>query len=231
MHYPLMQPLSCAVSRESAGRRSHVCNSAVGLARIDEADVNLVVWKRAPAEVLEAAARFAGSGTRASAVDQVMTFPAGDAAQTRRQPIGPLTRHEALHTDVLMLAEWFSRRVRASNVRVRLGADPAAPAGAFSVEPGRLRLLVTYAGPPVQFAAHDGVHRSTPAVAAGANGYSQSCRLLPGAAVWLTRPGWVLLLKGDAYPGNEGQGVVYRFTAVIHDTSARLYLAIDVGAA
>ena len=231
MHYPLMQPLSCAVSRESAGRRSHVCNSAVGLARIDEADVNLVVWKRAPAEVLEAAARFAGSGTRTGAVDQVMTFPARDAAQTRPQPIGAFTRHEALHADVLMLAEWFSRRARASNVRVRLGADPAAPAGAFSAEPGRLRLLVTYAGPPIQYAAHDGVHRITPAVAAGADGYSQSCRLLPGAAVWLTRPGWVLLLKGDVYPGNEGQGVVYRSTATLHETADRLHLAIDAAAA
>jgi hypothetical protein len=78
-----------------------------------------------------------------------------------------------------------------------------------------VRAIVTYAGVGTEFCDNADVERCRVTATTG------QFRLLPGAVVRSAGPGDVLLLKGHAYEGVEGLGVVHRSPAVPKDAEGR----------
>ena len=85
-----------------------------------------------------------------------------------------------------------------------------------------MRLIITYAGPGTEWVPDDGVHRaslqapwrSLPAI---------NRRIVPDPSrVAVARPGDVLILKGESYPGNSGRGAVHRSPPIACSNGVRL---------
>lgn len=90
-----------------------------------------------------------------------------------------------------------------------------------------IRLLCTYAGPGTEWVANEDVVRENLSrVDVDMETANRSVLRHPNA-VRRCAPGEVILLKGDAYDGNEGRGAVHR-SPPIHDLGLRrLVLKID----
>nr|WP_255671442.1 DUF1826 domain-containing protein [Corallococcus sp. AS-1-6] len=89
----------------------------------------------------------------------------------------------------------------------------------FHVDRVGVRLLCTYAGPATGWLENPQVVRS----ALGPDG--QVAR--PGAFVRPLERFDVALLKGEAWPGNIGNGVVHRSPAIAKDRMRRLFFSIE----
>jgi len=209
MHYPTNVLPGNLARSPACGQHVHLCDTPVGLARIRDHAVNLVVWRRA-------------FPTRANMSDRVgalrsrylvdSTFDTGATDMSRCPDVeASLCRACApFGDDVLTLADWFARLVGRSTIRVRLETLTGAAAPIFRVDGDPLRLLVTYAGEGAEWVENAGIRREQ--LDRPHRSFEEANRAIvrPGAAVYQARPGWVLLLKGDGYSGNAGRGIVYR---------------------
>ena len=90
-----------------------------------------------------------------------------------------------------------------------------------------LRLICTYAGPGTDWLLNDDVVRDKlgPSELDAEIANRQVVR--KGAVLQRSAPGEVLLLKGDAYPGNFGFGAAHRSPPLEATGATRLVLKID----
>ncbi len=112
--------------------------------------------------------------------------------------------------DVRELVELFAAFAGAERVGVRLrsGGEPMCPR--FHVDRVAVRLVCAYAGPGTEWLDGRDVDRSKLGHAAGGLPDEASGLLREGAKVWRAAPFDLVLLKGEAWPGNEGRGAVHR---------------------
>ncbi|HEU4405683.1 MAG TPA: DUF1826 domain-containing protein [Polyangiaceae bacterium] len=112
--------------------------------------------------------------------------------------------------DVRELVEIFAALTGAPavGVRVRSGGEPMCPR--FHVDRVAVRLVCAYAGPGTEWLDGGDVDRSRLGHAAGGLPDEASGLLREGAKVWRAAPFDLVLLKGEAWPGNEGHGAVHR---------------------
>ncbi|MCU0687876.1 MAG: DUF1826 domain-containing protein [Polyangiaceae bacterium] len=112
--------------------------------------------------------------------------------------------------DVRELVELFAALVGAERVGVRLrsGGEPMCPR--FHVDRVGVRLVCAYAGPGTEWLDGRDIDRSKLGHAAGGLPDEASGLLREGAKIWRAAPFDVVLLKGEAWPGNEGRGAVHR---------------------
>jgi len=191
----------------ACGQHVHICDAPVGLARIRDRAVNLVVWRRTlatcfPARDAELSSRYG--------VDVVIDTEGGGLPRCPALEASIRRECAPFDDDVLTLADWFARLVGRSAVRVRLDSLAGDAPPVFRVESEPLRLLVTYAGEGSEWVENSGVCRAQ--LDRPRRSFDEANRAIvrPGAAVYRSRPGWVLLQKGDDYPGNAGHGIVHR---------------------
>lgn len=209
MHYPTNVLPGNLVRLPACGQHVHLCNNPVGLARIRDRAVNLVVWRRTfptgavmSDRVSELRSRYLVDSALDTSATGMSRCPDVEASLCREcAPFGD---------DVLTLADWFARLAGQSTVRVRLQTLTGDATPTFRVDGDPLRLLVTYAGEGTEWLENSGVRREQ--LHRPHRSFDEANRAIvsPGAAVYQARPGWVLLLKGDGFPGNAGRGIVHR---------------------
>mmetsp|Transcript_14870 Transcript_14870/g.26321 ORF Transcript_14870/g.26321 Transcript_14870/m.26321 type:complete len:285 (+) Transcript_14870:293-1147(+) len=88
-----------------------------------------------------------------------------------------------------------------------------------------LRLLVTYAGSGTMYVADSGVDRHRLLVGLEAKGNDEA--VLPGKHLIQADCGDVLLLKGNAWPGNRAHGAIHRSPHGVSEACQRLVLTMD----
>lgn len=129
----------------------------------------------------------------------------------------PLNKHRpSFIGDVTLVVDMFSCLFELESVGVRMAVANTAMCPKFHVDRVPCRLICTYAGVATQWHSHEQVRRFE-------NGTLEP---LPEAKPHTLRTGDVALLKGEAWEGNEGRGLVHRSPKAT-DSTRRLVLTLD----
>lgn len=193
------------------------------LAGIYQDHVNMAVWERQPSASLtmECQALLAEKGF----TGHRLTLSANKLRHLN-DALPDLIPYPHLKADVRLLAEMFSCLFGLRTIGLRLTPLTGSMCPRFHVDRVPCRLITTYVGTGTEWLPHDLVDRSKLGV--GSNGLSdaQSGLYSSPQAIQTLHPGDVALLKGEAWEGNEGAGLVHRSPTVEPDQQ-RLLLTLD----
>ena len=192
--------------------RTVLVQKVVELAQIFESDCNTAVLERvADARVLDEARAFLEQNPRGEL--KRVTLPEAIALDKDLATVPP-----ALRGDIGVWVELLATITGAGRVGVRLVCLSSAMCPRFHADKVTLRLVTTYVGLGTEL--FGGVHLELrPGRAAERAGP-------PSAQISRATPGDIVLLKGDAWPGNHGRGAVHRSPAASPD-NPRLVLTVD----
>lgn len=220
-----------ASSRPSVGRpgnnmtfsRSHcLCvDNAEALHGIHEPYVNLVIWQRPlPETLIELTQRLIKAQfcfrQRVTVNEVERTLLAAFSATGECD-----TDSILMLEDLTLLVNTFAQLNAVSEVKVLIETLADDECRLFHVDRNSLRLLCTYAGPGTQWLANDEVNRH-------ALGCGSNQAIVGNASIHESRPGEVLLLKGERYAGNYANGIVHRSPPVVDRQLRRLRLRLDL---
>ena len=187
------------------------------LTEIFRDEVNLAVWER---DLPEDCARFAQDFAReAGTFERFIGIEAHDTVE-QILPAWALSLPgaDAWLADVNELVEMFRCLFEPAAVGLRLHVLPDTMCPRFHTDRVPTRLLVTYAGRGTEWLSEHQVSRSE-----GPGPLPE--QLVDAADIQVLPTGAVSLLKGEAWIGNEGRGLVHRSPAPGH--SPRLVLGLD----
>lgn len=131
-----------------------------------------------------------------------------------------------LAADVFHWAELLADLVGCELVGVRLARVTEAMCPRFHVDRVTVRVVSTYVGAGTELVADSELDRRLLGHAAGGVADESSGLLRRAEAVTCTRAGDVVLLKGEAWPGNAGRGAVHRSPAA-SVARPRLVMTLD----
>lgn len=202
---------------------SHLLGADSGvLHHINEPDVNMGLWQRKPLEdVVREVSRLRATDLpdvrcRTSAA----TFDRDIRSLMAGQGLGPQS-FRAWLADLRQLSELFFGVCAGPHATARLETTVADGCRRFHVDRTRLRLLCTYRGAGTEWLTEDQVDRD--AQVSGA----PNERIVRFGEPSRFEPFWVGILKGDAYTGNVGRGLVHRSPSIEGSGQIRLLFCLD----
>jgi len=210
------------IALTQSGAHTHRSNQVATLLRIFDPSVQLALWHRPGNPVIEqyldAEHDNLGSGLRRSCTP-------GEHLDLSSLPAG--AGREALAADIGILSELLGDLLGCDQLGVRLEVIRGAMCPRLHVDRVGIRLLCTYRGPGTEWIDDDKVDRSK--LGPGANGLPDAISGLYGASTTVERvaPFDVALLKGSAWQGNAGRGVIHRSPLPEAGSLPRVLVAID----
>lgn len=192
---------------------------------IYEEAINVCVLHR---EADRAVERFARSVLGTSELERTLRLPSG------RLDAQALLGEHAQHPDSLPFIEeirWLARLYEdltgAEEVGIRLASSHQPLCPRFHVDRIGVRMVCTYCGAGTEFIDHEDVDRRW--LGRSADGQAEeACGLYRTPhAVQRMQPFDIGLLKGEAWPGNEGRGIVHRSPAVPPSAARRVFVSIE----
>lgn len=201
-------------------RRAVFGSDAPVLSSIYDDDVNLTVWNREVSEEVAAAADQLVTADRGFQLS-LMTSPETVAASLRQ---ALPDQAEALLIDISELVDMFAYLFDMKRVGLRLTVLEGAMCPKFHVDKVPCRLITTYLGSGTEWLPHSTRNRSILG--------PSTPRQLDNSAVTdevdSLPAGAVAMLKGEAWEGNEGFGLIHRSPSV-SESEGRLLLTLDFG--
>ena len=205
-------------------RRTVISDDVSCLPEIYQDDVNMAIWNRALDPLL-----------RASVTRLVMTDPSFQIGlmTTPRSAYKSLIKAlpdsntDVLAEDITCLVDMFSCLFEVEHVGLRLTVLRGAMCPRFHVDKVPCRLISTYVGPGTQWLEHQTVDRSKLGPSACPESDHQRGTYTSEQDIRVVQSGAVGLLKGEAWDGNEGAGLVHRSPSV--EGAVRLLLTLDFG--
>lgn len=195
---------------------------ADALTSIMDNHINLSVWQRTLEQSLEQ--------DIALALSDVQWRDVRLACQPKQIPdeLARLWRDNfpSLRADISLLCDMFECLFDASFIALRMVKLTRAMCPRFHVDKIPCRLVTTYTGAGTEWLRESDIERQF--LGRGAKGKPDvsSGLIKPTAQVQQISPGHVALLKGDAWPNNEGRGIVHRSPSC--DTSSpRMVMTLD----
>ncbi|MFN4275430.1 MAG: DUF1826 domain-containing protein [Ferrovibrio sp.] len=131
------------------------------------------------------------------------------------------TRLKPLANDVIRAVQIFARLTGDYRLHVDLSVIRTDACRYFHVDNVGLRLLCSYAGPGTEWLDNANVVRA--ALGLGDN----KAVLRDPARIHHMPTGLIGILKGERYPGNDGNGIVHRSAPILRCAGRRLLLRID----
>ncbi len=211
-----------AIDPESTASPHAVDNQPDVLHRILEPGVNLGLWQRPSQQAITREL----APLQASHLPDVRcrTSPASFDDDLRallvQQGLDP-SAFENWRIDLGRLAELFFRICEGRDVTLRLETTEDDGCRRFHVDRTHLRLLCTYRGPGTEWLTDAQVDR-----VAQASGAPNDSIIRVGEPSQFA-PFWVGVLKGDAYPGNAGHGLVHRSPPIAGSGQTRVLFCLD----
>lgn len=199
-----------------------VGNQSDVLHRILDPGVTLSLWQRLPHQAITREL----SPLRASHLPDVRcwTSPASFdddvSALLQQQGLDPLA-FKNWCSDLGWLAALFFRMSGGQDVALRLEATEDDGCRRFHVDRTHLRLLCTYRGPGTEWLTDAQVDRGAQASGAPNEG------IVRFGEPSQFEPFWVGVMKGDAYPGNAGRGLVHRSPPIAGTGQTRVLFCLD----
>lgn len=184
------------------------------LARIFDADCHLVRLPRAPSASL---LRYLERPATHSALRALPRTVLDSGHTLSADVLPPDDGLQALLDDVRLCGELLCDLTGSPRYGVRVEVLDRAMCPRWHVDQVGLRLLVTWRGPATEWldeASADRLRLGSDDVMRDAAGLRRA------------RPGDILLLKGERWPGNAGRGVIHR-SPCIDDDAPRIVAAFD----
>lgn len=206
---------------EFARERTALCDGILGLARIYENDINVCVHRReARAELRDAAqALVATVAGEAAGVFQSRSIvsPAAPVWDDLLPAVGLNDfARETLATELNFLteltADLFLDEADGEEIGVRLSCGFTPPCPRFHVDRVRARLLTTWLGSGTEWIENRDCDRSRLGVPSMSDTESGLIRNPEG--IQRAPEQAIIILKGEAWPGFDGRGVVHRSPAL-----------------
>lgn len=203
--------------------RPHVIgDQAAVLKRVVDAGVNLSLWQR-PADKTIAAEL---SILQASDLPDVRCTTTresfdGDVCRLLQQQGLEPQAFEHWRADLRQLAALYFRTSGSREVTLRLVTTNEDDCRRYHFDRTNLRLLCTYRGAGTEWLSDEQVDRL--AQSAGASNED----IIRFGEPSQFSPFWVGILKGDAYPGNQGHGLVHRSPAIAGTGQTRVLFCLD----
>lgn len=193
------------------------CATGGALRAILEPDVTLAVWERSlPPDIAADFDRTPAARWPSLRVETTAAQVRGDLAAAWPDPLP-----DGLTADVAGLVGLFQELTAAPAVAVRLEAVAGSGCRYFHADNVGIRLLCTYRGAGTLWVPDDAVDRS-------ALGRGDNAAAVPDPSrIRALSTGHVGLLKGDAWPGNRGRGLVHRSPPADPRHGPRLLLGLD----
>lgn len=198
----------------------------VDLVQLFEDDVNVVVLRRPRPPELGA---WLDEVARTERSKQALAVEPGGLADGLVDLLHPLPAgpgRDALRDDLLHLADVYTELLGIERLGLRLNVFAEDMCPRFHTDKVMARLICTYSGPGTEYLDVADVDRPRlgkddgDAETSGVVGRERArVRLVPTFAVGL--------LKGEAWPGNEGRGAVHRSPSVVLRGARRVLLTID----
>ncbi|AKT39430.1 DUF1826 domain-containing protein [Chondromyces crocatus] len=198
---------------------------ATGLSSILRPSVNLCLWRRRlDPDLLTWASRQATAATFEA--ERVLSRVRPDpSALVIALPASP--QRVMLGADIAELSVRFAGLAGCGRVRATLSLSARDVCRKFHVDHVGLRLFCTYAGPGTEWIPNDAVRRDLLSrYDLAIDVANRSIQGNEGAARG-AKPGEVLLLKGEGWPGNGGNGAVHRAPPIAAARLRRLVLTLD----
>lgn len=178
--------------------------------------ITLAIWTRPPPAGLVRIAESLARQAPFCATAEGRPGPAA-AAVVDDLPGASACARTRLATDIARVSALFTAIAGSPTLRIRLEAIDGPGCHLFHADRVGLRLLCTYAGQGTEWVPDDAVDRA-------ALGDNARAVTRPGAVRRLARFA-VGLLKGEAFPGNAGRGIVHRSPPA--RPTPRLVLCLD----
>jgi len=187
-------------------------------------DVNLCVWSRSLAPALSTWLLRVRDSVACAAEERLYTLAPDASRLVRDLPMG--AERELLRLDLEALVRRYGRIVGEAWVDVSLATVARDMCRRFHADYVGIRLLCTYSGPGTEWVDDAWVCRRR---AVAEESFTDANRaLVPDPSrIRSLGEGHVGLLKGHAWPGNEGLGVIHRSPPIEHLGVRRLVLKID----
>ncbi len=202
-----------------------VSTDAADLAAVFEAGVSVAVWRRQPSAELQ---RFASEALSAYDMEQSLDLDASDPRITTTSPaLAAAPGFAAFLADMTGLVTLFADITGAERVGWRLAALARSMCPRLHVDRVGLRLVCTYRGPGTEWLPGSAADRTFMGRGSGGRDDGESGLILDPAAIGRAAAFDVVLLKGEHWPGNAGNGAIHRSPAVAPG-ERRIVLTLDM---
>lgn len=222
----LKAPLSsCQATPVPAATSVAWLDQVADLIAIYEDRINVCVLRREADLEVE---RFAQSVLGSVEVERILRLP------SEQLSVQALLGDNAQHPDAPPFVEeirWLARLYEdltgAQEVGIRLASSHQPLCPRFHVDRVGVRLVCTYCGPGTEFLSHTDVDRRWLGHRADEQTGGESGLYRAPRDVQRMRPFDIGLLKGEAWPGNVGRGIVHRSPAVPTSAARRVFVSIE----
>lgn len=192
-------------SIQSNERRAIFGDEADVFTSIFDEETCMAVWQRSHSEALQANIQNALEATDWR--DVRIAAPSNTIADAicEQYHLG-----DALKDDMILLADMLACLFDAEQIAIRLARAEQATCPRFHIDHIPARMITTYIGVGTEWLESRYVNRQF--LGRGNNGKpdEQSGLIQPGATIQQLRASDVALMKGEAWPNNEGLGFVHR---------------------
>jgi hypothetical protein len=189
-----------------------------------EEDVQIATWQRTRSIVLNESVDALLALNTFSQLQ--FSSPAQDVAQKLAMHMPQFKHRSVLLKDIALLSDMFACLFDQDNVGLRLKVLDTTMCPRFHVDQVPCRLLTTYRGPATEWLPNESADRNK--LGAGNQGLSDDLSGLFQQAndIESMNAGDVALLKGEAWQGNEGRGLIHR-SPINSGGHKRLLLTLD----
>jgi len=205
-----------------------LARTEAGLAAIDQRGVNLALWERPLPR------RFLGwleDITASHSIERRATLRRRDLDVSVLLADLPSTRgREALADDIHAVVRLFTRLRGVVAVEASLAVVVGDKCRKFHADWKPLRLVCTYAGPGTEWVANAAVRRDALMSETHDMDAANRATVPDPRDVRHANPGDVVVLKGERYRGNAGNGAVHRSPPIEASGKRRLVLTLDMAA-
>ena len=199
-------------------------NNLDTLGDIYQEDTNMVIWKRELDNAIQKAANVIIDTNPSLEISRVVS--PDDTYAEIRNALGFSENASIISKDVANLVDMFCTLFDLKQVGLRLAVLDRAMCPRFHVDRVPCRLLTTYLGVATEWLPHHNADRSRLGIGNQGKPDEESGIMNSDKDIKYLNQGDVALLKGEAWEGNEGAGLIHR-SPKLNSNSQRLLLTID----
>ena len=199
-------------------------NNLDTLGDIYQEDTNMVIWKRELDNAIQKAANVIIDTNPSLEISRVVS--PDDTYAEIRNALGLSENASIISKDVVNLVGMFCTLFDLKQVGLRLAVLDRAMCPRFHVDRVPCRLLTTYLGVATEWLPHHNADRSRLGIGNQGKPDEESGIMNSDKDIKYLNQGDVALLKGEAWKGNEGSGLIHR-SPTLDSNSRRLLLTID----
>ena len=194
-------------------------NNLDTLGDIYQEDTNMVIWKRELDNAIQKAANIIIDTNPLLEISRVVS--PDDTYAEINNALGLSENASIISKDVANLVDMFCTLFDLKQVGLRLAVLDRAMCPRFHVDRAPCRLLTTYLGVATEWLPHHNADRSRLGIGNQGKPDEESGIMNSDKDIKYLNQGDVALLKGEAWEGNEGSGLIHR-SPTLDSNSRRL---------